>query len=128
MMKGVLEFLTGDTEDAKLLRDNFVFKCIPMINPDGVINGNYRCSLAGCDLNRRYLDPDNMLTPEVCAIKKVLKDTQEHRGVLLYLDFHGHSRKKNVFLYGRDGKKGLNDKLVPRVIPKLLESLSNAFE
>lgn len=25
-----------------------------MLNPDGVINGNYRCSLAGCDLNRRW--------------------------------------------------------------------------
>ncbi len=28
-----------------------------MLNPDGVINGNYRCSLAGCDLNRRWKNP-----------------------------------------------------------------------
>lgn len=43
MMKGVLDFLTDpDNEDAQLLRDNFVFKIIPMLNPDGVINGNYR--------------------------------------------------------------------------------------
>ena len=34
-------------QDAKILRDNFVFKIVPMLNPDGVINGNYRCSLAG---------------------------------------------------------------------------------
>lgn len=25
---------------------------VPMLNPDGVINGNYRMSLAGVDLNR----------------------------------------------------------------------------
>jgi murein tripeptide amidase MpaA len=25
-----------------------------MLNPDGVIVGNYRTSMAGCDLNRRY--------------------------------------------------------------------------
>ena len=25
-----------------------------MLNPDGVIVGNYRCSLAGRDLNRNY--------------------------------------------------------------------------
>jgi murein tripeptide amidase MpaA len=51
MMKGVIDFLISDNPEAKTLRDNFVFKIIPMLNPDGVINGNYRCSLAGCDLN-----------------------------------------------------------------------------
>jgi murein tripeptide amidase MpaA len=29
-----------------------------MLNPDGVINGNYRCSLAGADLNRRWKTPN----------------------------------------------------------------------
>ena len=57
MMKGVLEFLTSCNPEAHLLRENFVFKVIPMMNPDGVINGNYRCSLAGCDLNRRWKAP-----------------------------------------------------------------------
>jgi murein tripeptide amidase MpaA len=48
MMRGVLFFLTDPKDpEAKKLRDNFVFKIIPMLNPDGVINGNYRCSLAG---------------------------------------------------------------------------------
>ena len=47
MMKGVIEFLVGNTPEARALRDNFVFKIVPIINPDGVINGNYRCSLSG---------------------------------------------------------------------------------
>jgi hypothetical protein len=59
-MKGILEFLTGDTLEAQILRQNFVFKIIPMLNPDGVINGNYRCSLAGCDLNRRWKYPSKV--------------------------------------------------------------------
>lgn len=46
MMKGVLDFLTGPSLDAKMLRDNFVFKVIPMLNPDGVVCGNYRCRCA----------------------------------------------------------------------------------
>ena len=29
-----------------------------MINPDGVIHGNSRCSLAGGDLNKRWKNPD----------------------------------------------------------------------
>ncbi|XP_010795772.1 cytosolic carboxypeptidase 2 isoform X2 [Notothenia coriiceps] len=54
MMEGFLDFLLGDSKDAQLLRDTFVFKVVPMLNPDGVIVGNYRCSLAGRDLNRNY--------------------------------------------------------------------------
>lgn len=58
MMRGVLFFITDpDNEEARMLREKFIFKIIPMLNPDGVINGNYRCSLAGCDLNRRWKTP-----------------------------------------------------------------------
>ena len=53
MMKGVIDLLTSRTKEADVLRQNFVFKIIPMLNPDGVIYGNYRCGLAGVDLNRR---------------------------------------------------------------------------
>ncbi len=52
MMEGTLEFLVSNNEGAKYLRDNFVFKIVPMLNPDGVIVGNYRCSLSGLDLDR----------------------------------------------------------------------------
>ena len=42
MMKGIMDFLTSDHEDAVFLRNNHVIKLIPMMNPDGVIAGNYR--------------------------------------------------------------------------------------
>lgn len=57
MMKGAIDYLVSNTPEARVLRSKFVFKIIPMVNPDGVINGNYRCSLAGSDLNRRYKVP-----------------------------------------------------------------------
>lgn len=53
-MKGILDFLTGDSTPAKDLRDKFIFKIVPMLNPDGVIVGNNRCSLSAKDLNRQY--------------------------------------------------------------------------
>ena len=73
MMKGVLNFLTN-TEDpgAELLRQHFVFKIVPMLNPDGVINGNYRCSLAGCDLNRRWKAPSKILHPTIYSTKQMV--------------------------------------------------------
>ena len=52
LMHGTLEYLVSEDEGARYLRDNFVFKIIPMLNPDGVIVGNYRTSLSGLDLNR----------------------------------------------------------------------------
>ena len=74
MMRGVLTFLTDpNNQEAKLLRENFVFKVIPMLNPDGVINGNYRCSLAGCDLNRRWKAPSKVLHPTIFNTKKLVK-------------------------------------------------------
>ena len=97
-MQGFLDFITSDEEAAVLLRKSFVFKIIPMLNPDGVIHGNYRCSLAGGDLNRQYKHPDPILHPTIFALKNLIKTTHQNRGVLLYLDIHGHSMKKNVFL------------------------------
>lgn len=32
-----------------------------MVNPDGVAAGNYRMDPQGCNLNRQYLDPDQVL-------------------------------------------------------------------
>lgn len=54
VMRGFLDFILSNAPDAQLLRELFIFKVVPMLNPDGVIVGNYRCSLAGRDLNRNY--------------------------------------------------------------------------
>lgn len=61
MMQGCIDFLTGNSPEAEYLRESCVFKIVPMVNPDGVIHGNYRCSLAGCDLNRRWKNPKKVI-------------------------------------------------------------------
>jgi len=52
IMEGIIDFLMSNAPEALVLRDRYVFKIVPMLNPDGVIVGNYRCSLGGYDLNR----------------------------------------------------------------------------
>jgi murein tripeptide amidase MpaA len=52
IMEGIIEFVLSNEKEARILRDNYVFKIIPILNPDGVIVGNYRTSLSGLDLNR----------------------------------------------------------------------------
>ena len=43
VLDGIWKFLTNEnSEQAKVLRDKFVFKVVPMLNPDGVYRGYYR--------------------------------------------------------------------------------------
>lgn len=94
LMRGVLFFLTDPlNEEARLLREHFVFKIVPMLNPDGVINGNYRCSLAGCDLNRRWKNPSMDIHPEIYYTKEMIHTLNKERGCALFCDLHGHSKK-----------------------------------
>jgi len=46
VMKGTLEFLVSSDPIADLLRKCFIFKIVPMLNPDGVING--KCVVVTC--------------------------------------------------------------------------------
>lgn len=67
--QGLIEFLISDHPEAVAIRKNFIIKVIPMLNPDGVIYGNYRCSLLGFDLNRRWVQPSRVLDPTVYYTK-----------------------------------------------------------
>jgi murein tripeptide amidase MpaA len=54
------------------MRNEMVFKIVPMLNPDGVIHGNYRASVAGVDLNRYWSDPSKQICPEIYATKSMI--------------------------------------------------------
>lgn len=58
VLQGMLEFLLSyNNFQAFLLRKLFVFKVIPIVNPDGVCLGNYRMDPQGYNLNRFYQNP-----------------------------------------------------------------------
>ncbi|KAK3087050.1 hypothetical protein FSP39_000988 [Pinctada imbricata] len=102
MMKGLIEFVVGQDPVASELRNRFIFKIVPMLNPDGVIVGNYRCSLAARDLNRNYRHPRKESFPTVWFTKSMMEKILERHDIILYCDLHGHSRKHNVFMYGNN--------------------------
>ena len=57
---------------ARELRKRYVFKIVPMINPDGVIRGHFRMDQFGQNLNRYYSSPVPDLQGPIFAIKKLL--------------------------------------------------------
>uniref|UniRef100_A0A3B4WBP4 tubulin-glutamate carboxypeptidase n=1 Tax=Seriola lalandi dorsalis TaxID=1841481 RepID=A0A3B4WBP4_SERLL len=140
VMKGTLEFLCSTEPVAQSLREAFVFKIIPMLNPDGVINGTNRCDLNSEDLNRQWCKPDPVLSPTIYHTKGFLYYLNcIGRPPLVFCDYHGHSRKKNVFLYGCSVKEtlwqsgsavdtvGLKEDPGYRTIPKALDRIAPAF-
>ncbi|KAK9508869.1 hypothetical protein O3M35_006326 [Rhynocoris fuscipes] len=120
MMKGVIDFITGDSQQARELREKFIFKLIPMLNPDGVVVGNNRCSLSGRDLNRQYRTVIRETYPPVWHTKVMVKRLIEECGVAMYCDFHAHSRKHNVFIYGCENRRASDKKLQEQVFPLML--------
>jgi hypothetical protein len=124
MMKGIIDFLCSDCEEAIYLRNSFVFKIIPMMNPDGVVSGNYRTSLAGCDLNRRWINPNEVLHPEIYYAKQMILKLSTQRQIAMICDLHGHSGATNIFMYGNDIKDNPSE---TKVFPMLISKMSDFF-
>ena len=61
------------SESAKSLRQRYVFKIVPMLNPDGVINGSSRCGLNGQDLNRMWKNPHPEKHPTIYHTKALFE-------------------------------------------------------
>lgn len=122
---GILEFLLSNHENAKKLRQNFIFKVVPMLNPDGVIHGNYRSNLAGYDLNRKWENPSKAYHPEIYHLRKLIRSIQEMGEVVLFCDLHGHSMKKNAFVYGcHDPVDPHSGKLFPLLMSRIFQGFS----
>ncbi|XP_045492620.1 cytosolic carboxypeptidase 2-like [Colias croceus] len=120
MMKGFMDYLTGDSNQARELREKFIFKLVPMLNPDGVIVGNNRCSLTGKDLNRQYRTVIRETYPPVWHTKVMIRRLQEECGIAMYVDLHAHSRKHNIFIYGCESRRNSDKRLQEQVFPLML--------
>ena len=127
MMHGVIDFLLSGAPEARFLLDHYIIKCVPMICIDGVIEGFYRISLSGFDENRVWTAPDPVLNPIVYATKQLMKNIQNEREIVFYIDFHGHSRLHGTFAYGCPNEDDSTHKGKEKILPMVLSALNDDF-
>jgi hypothetical protein len=76
--EGLLRFLTSDEPEARKLRDQALWRIVPMMDPDGCANGKVRFNANGYDLNRHWNEVDlrdkRFLQdmPEIWYVKKAI--------------------------------------------------------
>ncbi len=99
VLKGLVEALISQPKYYPLL-DKFIFRVVPMLNPDGVYRGFTRSNSLGQNLNRYFVNssPDNQ--PEIFAFDRLIAGLAENHSVELCIDMHSNIKKDGVFLYG----------------------------
>ncbi len=116
----------GQLDTSRDTLQKVTFLIIPMLNPDGVVLGNFRTGAAGTDLNREFAEDSNY--PEVRAIQQLFYQlTKKGLTVCLYLDFHGHSERKNTFFYGPSWPINETEYMVSRLLPKMVARRTTIF-
>lgn len=129
VMEGFLRFIASKHPEAANLRNKFIFKIVPMLNPDGVIIGNSRTSMSGNDLNRTYINPSPERHPEISALKKMVEELQHKTPgkVFSFIDLHGHFSKKGSFIYGPYFPIHNSMYYKSKIIPRLISERTDMF-
>uniref|UniRef100_A0A8B9PIR6 ATP/GTP binding protein like 4 n=1 Tax=Apteryx owenii TaxID=8824 RepID=A0A8B9PIR6_APTOW len=127
--QGIIDFLVSQHPIAKVLRDHLVFKIAPMLNPDGVYLGNYRCSLMGFDLNRHWANPSPWAHPTLHGVKQLIVQMYNNPKINLefYIDIHAHSTMMNGFMYGNifeDEERFQRQAVFPKLLCQNAEDFS----
>ena len=89
-----IDALAADTREAAAFRDSTRVLVVPLMNPDGVLEGHWRSNANGVDINRDWGD---FRQPETRAVRDMLtREIRDHQRKLAFaLDFH--STWKDIF-------------------------------
>jgi hypothetical protein len=89
MIDGAIRYLLSSDPQAIQLRNSYVFKILPMCDPDGVARGGVRFNLYGYDLNRNWDVFDARLMPEILAERHaILRWEDAGQPINFFLNLH----------------------------------------
>ena len=129
VVQGLIDHLTSSDSIAETLRQRYVFYVVPMLNPDGVCLGNYRCSLGGSDLNREWSAPDPVEHAGVYAVRQLLTRLQANGTlIVLSIDMHSHSQRTDAFLYGNVYVDDVANTDRQLLLPRAMAAIATDFD
>lgn len=121
-MQAFVETIASDSETAKNFRKKYNTYVVPLANPDGVDNGNWRHGMGGVDLNRDWEDFNQ---PETRAIRDFMKKKVAESGGKLYFFVDFHSTWEDIYYTIDPGQEGNMPGLVPELISSTGKELKN---
>ncbi len=85
--RGLIEFLTNTTNETAIdMRNNYIFKINPMMNPDGVYLGKTRDNANTVDLNREWDEVSK--EPEVNVVFNNISNYTQTQKIDMFMDIH----------------------------------------
>jgi len=117
--QGFFESIVAETEVANRFRQRFHVVALPILNPDGVVAGNWRHNSQGVDLNRDW----GPFTQVETKLVEDLLESYELKGkkVKFFVDFH--STEFNLMYTQTDddvtAPLGFSNEWVSAVLPRL---------
>ncbi|KAM7249102.1 hypothetical protein ACFE04_021586 [Oxalis oulophora] len=98
----MIDFLISNHPTAEKLRSRVVFKIIPMINPDGVVLGNFRSNWLGSDFERYWNRISPWSHPPLHAAFETISNLNKDKNVELdfVIDLHAHCSLRGIFVHG----------------------------
>jgi cytosolic carboxypeptidase protein 5 len=124
LLDAIMRVILSSDPRGVALRHAYVFKIIPVLNPDGVYRGNFRVDQNGVNLNRCYIDPSRDLHPTIYAAKTYF-DYIQHLAKF-YFDLHAHASKRGCFLFGNSLQ--FEKQVENQLLAKLIELNTGYFE
>lgn len=103
--EGAVQALLSDTPQARRLREQMVWKIVPMSDPDGVARGGVRFNAHGYDLNRNWDVDDPVRMPEITAERRAVQRWLE-TGHSIDLLYSLHNTETSEYLEGPPDQGG----------------------
>ena len=89
-----MEQVAGDSELAKRFRSKFRVVVVPLVNPDGVHEGQWRSTLGAVDNNRDWHD---FSQPEARAVRDMILQVAKSPDARMFLLLDFHATDRDIF-------------------------------